>query len=181
MHSLRAYIAGTSVLLACGCAAPEVERERPINAYLVKSVQRTAADNAIIDQHTLFPYHFVKESAELTASGRADLALLASHFRRFPGALNVRRNGAEQALHEARVKTVTDYLATNFVEMEKMRISDGLPGGDGMDSERVGTIMSLDLANIGVSSESSSSGAGSSMSSSGGSGAAAQAANPSGK
>ena len=181
MSSVRICVVTTSVLLACGCASPEVGRERPVNVWLVKSMYRSEAENAIIDQHTLFPYHFIEESAELSDAGRSDLAVLASHYLRYPGSLNVRRSGADEVLHTARVKTVTEYLASAHVEMEKMKISDDLPGGDGMESERVGVITNLGLANVGMSSESDSGSGSGSGSSAGRAGSSATGASATSK
>ncbi|MCZ6655335.1 MAG: hypothetical protein O7D91_20195, partial [Planctomycetota bacterium] len=41
------------------------------------------------------------------------------------------------ALYEARARTIVDALAKAGVDVERMMVSDGLPGGDGVTSERV--------------------------------------------
>jgi hypothetical protein len=94
-------------------------------------------ENAIISQHTLFPYHFVNNSSELNELGRRDLAVLTRHFVKNAGPLNIRRHNTPADLYEARVNLVLDALREAGIEMERMSVSDGMPGGPGMPSERV--------------------------------------------
>src|ERR1044071_5771977 len=67
--------------------APEQEA---IDAALVHAVSDTAINNAIITQHTLFPYHFVSGTAELNELGQRELAVLCDHYRANGGAATVR-------------------------------------------------------------------------------------------
>ena len=108
-----------------------------INSQLLKSYNDIAIQNAIISQHTLFPYHFVKNGAKLNELGRRDLAALTSHFIKNPGHLNIRRKNTAADLYEARVKMVHERLQQAGIDLERISISDGMPGGSGMASERV--------------------------------------------
>jgi hypothetical protein len=104
---------------------------------LIRSFHDVAWQNAIISQHTLFPYHFVDNGAELNELGRRDLAVLASHFKENPGRLNVRHDHVPDQLYEARVDLVVDRLKQAGIEIERLSVSDGMTGGSGMASERV--------------------------------------------
>jgi hypothetical protein len=112
-----------------------------INQQLVKSYNDIAMQNAIISQHTLFPYHFITNGAELNELGRRDIAALTSHFIRYPGKLNIRRHNTAADLYEARVNLVHERLQQAGIDMERIRISDDMPGGSGMTSERVLVIL----------------------------------------
>lgn len=137
----------TTVVLFCiltlGCepSAEQGPDKQLVNRRLINSYNDTAIENAIISQHTLFPYHFVQNGAELNELGQRDLAVLAGHFMKHPGNLNIRRYDTAAELYEARVNTVRERLREAGINVERMSISDGMPGGSGMASERVLTIL----------------------------------------
>lgn len=108
-----------------------------VNKEVVNFLNNIGIENAIIAQHTLFPYHFVKNSAELNELGQKDLAILAKHFSRYPGDLNVRKGDTPADIYQARVNFVINRLKKAGVPADQIRIADGMPGGDGMVSERV--------------------------------------------
>ncbi|MBN2270329.1 MAG: hypothetical protein JXN61_06930 [Sedimentisphaerales bacterium] len=114
----------------------ELDRNR-INSGLVNSYNDLAMQNAIIAQCTLYPYHFIKNSAELNELGQRDLAVLAGHFKEYPGQLNIRRDDLPAEIYGARVNHTLDLLKKAGVDAERISVSDGMPGGSGMASERV--------------------------------------------
>ena len=124
----------------------ELDRSR-INVGLVNSYNDLAMQNAIITQHTLYPYHFVKNGAELNELGRRDLAILAGHFKENPGRLNVRYDGLAMDIYTARVNLVLEGLKKAGVDAKRITISDGMPGGSGMASERMLKILAAAEAN----------------------------------
>jgi len=111
--------------------------DRLINNQLVKSYNDIAIQNAIVSQHTLFPYHFVVNGVELNELGKRDLAALTSHFIRHPGHLNIRQAKTDVDLYEARVNMVHERLLEAGIDKERISISDDMPGGSGITSERV--------------------------------------------
>ena len=121
-----------------------------INSQLVKSYNDIAIQNAIVSQHTLFPYHFVKNGAELNELGQRDIAALTSHFMKHPGQLNIRRYNTTADLYEARVNVVHERLQEAGIDMERISISDNMPGGSGVASERI--LIILEQASKGASS-----------------------------
>ncbi len=143
-RSLLAVAAALGVLAGCGSQKQKVAEDRTLDIYLVRAVQDTAMKNAIIAQRTLFPYHFVPGSADLNDLGKVDLSILAGHLRDHPGRLNVRRGGAEKDLHDARVRRVQDLLEGAGVKAGGVEIVDGLPGGDGISSDRANRIQERD-------------------------------------
>ncbi|MBA7588160.1 hypothetical protein ES708_30210 [subsurface metagenome] len=131
-------------ILVCGCFETVEEKELDkslINAELVNALNDTAMRNAIISQHTVFPYHFLKNSDKLNELGERDLAVLAGHFKDNPGQLNVCRNNTTENLYQARVDFVLNRLQETGVAVDRISVSDGMPGGPGMPSERVLSIM----------------------------------------
>jgi hypothetical protein len=127
-------------LIAVGCTE-NVQQEDPnrrlFNTQLVNSFSDIAMQNAIISEHTLYPYHFVKNGADLNELGQRDLAVLTKHFMQNPGRLNVRQDSISADVYEARVNTVLDQMKEAGIDTERVNISDGMPGGSGMPSETV--------------------------------------------
>jgi hypothetical protein len=133
----------TTVILFCilviGCEE-NVEKspdKQQVNTWLVNSYNNTAIENAIISQHTVFPYHFVNNAAQLNELGKRDVAILAGHFMKYAGDLNIRRHNTPADLYEARVNAVVERLQEAGVDIERINIADGMPGGSGMASEKV--------------------------------------------
>ena len=126
-------------ILIVGCQGEKKENpdNQMIYSELINSFNDIQTENAIISQHTLFPYHFVKNGAELNELGQRDCDILAKHFADHPGQLNIRRNSISEDLYEARIQTVIDNFKEAGVKTEQVSISDGMPGGSGMASEKV--------------------------------------------
>ena len=114
---------------------------RRVNIALLHWFEDASINNAIITQHTLFPYHFVNNSAGLNELGKRDLGVLATRFKDNPGKLNVRRGEISADLHQARIKTVLGLLEEAGVDKARITVDNALAGGDGMASERVLTIL----------------------------------------
>lgn len=129
------------LLAGCEERVTKEQSDRKLDAELVRTLNNVGLENAIIAQHALYPYHFVPNSGTLNQLGERDLAVLARHFRRYPGELTVRQGEASDAMYEARLAQVVSKLAQAQVTAELMTISDGMPGGTGMSSER--TVMIL--------------------------------------
>jgi len=123
------------------------EDNRALDAEQVSDVIDLTIQNGIIAQHTLYPHHFTQGGATLNSLGERDVAVLAEHFRSQPAVegvqwtLNVRRGNAPDALYSARVKAVTDGLNRGGLAADSVRVADGMPGGEGMHSERVRVVL----------------------------------------
>ena len=125
-------------LLAAGCNANKgTDVVEHVGPWAGDELANAAMNNAIVAQHTLYPYHFEAGSARLNELGNRDLNVLVDHFLQAGGGLNVRRGGAAQPLYEERVKAVLERLAAAGVAEGAVSVQDGLPGGEGMSSERV--------------------------------------------
>jgi len=134
-------VAMTAMLVfASGCEMQEqtvAEQNSEVDAWLVESMQDTQIENAIIRQHTVYPYHFVVNSAELNELGGRDLDVLARHYKEHPGQINIRRGDIGEDLWQARCKTIVKQLADSGVDMNLVSIDEGLAGGDGMTAPEV--------------------------------------------
>jgi uncharacterized membrane protein YgcG len=169
----RNMTAGCALLVfsagLAGCH-PVVQKSAE-DKWLAVTVQDAAVRNGILTQQTLYPYHFVENSAELNSLGQMDLAVLADHYRLYPGELGLRRGRTRADVYDARVKAVREILAANGVDNSRMRFdADSLQGGDGMTSERVIRVLEASYeASKASEGGTGSGGGGSSGSSSGGS------------
>jgi hypothetical protein len=138
---MRLWCAGilclAGVLLA-GCEEEQaVRNEKMLDVEVVNTVNNLQVENALVTQHTLYPYHFVTGGAALNDLGQRDLTVLARHYKEQPGVLNVRQGPAGAALYSARVEQVQSRLKEAGVDLDRMTISDGMPGGPGMPSKAI--------------------------------------------
>jgi hypothetical protein len=129
---------------------------RNLNSALVGTLNNIGVENAIIAQHTLYPYHFVPDGERLNDLGRRDFSVLTGHFAEHTGSLNIRRDKTPAELYEARVSFVIESLKEAGIKMSRVRISDGMPGGSGMPTERVVTILQKTAEDSGTLRTSSS-------------------------
>jgi hypothetical protein len=129
--------------LLAGCSEEQTvsQPDKNLDRELVRTLNNLEIENAIITQHTLYPYHFIKDAATLNDLGQRDLGVLAGHFKEHPGTLRIQGEGIDKGLYEARVAHVLGRLKDAGVETGRMTLSEGMPGGPGMSSERVVTIL----------------------------------------
>ena len=118
-----------------------LEQRNLANLYMVESPFSEAVANGIIAQHTIYPYHFTNGTAQLTELGKRDLRVLANHYKTSSGQLSIRRAGASKELYAARVQAVMNFLGDDGVDVKQVTVSNALPGGDGMESERVLSVL----------------------------------------
>jgi hypothetical protein len=136
-------VAAVLVLAASvGCEpVPPTGERMSVNEQLLECYTDDAINNAIVVQHTLYPYHFVENGSELNPLGEHDLRVLAKHYRTHPGDLNVRRGPEAASLYVERMGTVVDALGEMGVDTSRVAVEDALPGGAGMSSERIVRIL----------------------------------------
>lgn len=158
------------IVLCCimvfGCQETVKEQEPDktmINEKLVSSFNDKAIQNAIISQHTIYSYHFVNNSDKLNELGMRDLAVLADHYKNNPGQLSVCKDNVPDSLYQARVDFVLNQLKESGIDIGRISVSDGMPGGQGMPSEKVLDIIANKEKPI-IKKSTMSSGSGASMS-----------------
>ena len=92
-----------AICLVCGLLGGCEEEQadgtptRTFDVELVNTLNNIEVENAIITQHTLYPYHFVTDGEELNELGQRDLMVLARHFKEHPGVLNIRQGDGTPA------------------------------------------------------------------------------------
>ena len=125
----------------CGCQEEQADTNTvdtdAVNKKIVDTYSDLAIQNAIIAQHTLYPYHFVNNGAQLNGLGERDLSVLVQHFQNNPGQLILQQGGTESLLYQSRAQTVYEKLLQGGIPDEKIRIADGMPGGNGMASNAI--------------------------------------------
>jgi hypothetical protein len=154
-------------IVFCGCqeeqAGPTVD-EDAVNRKIVDTYSDLSIQNAIIAQHTLYPYHFVNNGVQLNDLGQRDLSVLVQHFQDNPGQLTLQQGGTESQLYQSRAQTVYEKLLAGGIPDGKIRIIDGMPGGDGIASNSIIEILKTEKTedmnqgfDMGFSSDSSGS------------------------
>jgi len=157
---------GLITLSVAGCTTKQVDRDfrpkgplseahEPINRAMIEAYRTEQTDNAIIRQHTLYPYHFEADRHELNTLGMRAVHVLAMHFRKASGPLSVRAGNEPDALYQARVEEVRRRLADAGVDLNRITISDSLPDGDGIASDQIVIINERLKESTALSSDSS--------------------------
>jgi len=135
------------ILVLAGCqeeqAGPTVD-ESQVNRKIVDTYSDLMIQNAIISQHTLYPYHFVNNSAMLNGLGERDLAVLIQHFQENPGQISVQQGKTDALLYQSRAQTVYEKLLAGGVPDNKIKILSEMPGGDGIQSNAVIEILATE-------------------------------------
>jgi len=144
-------------LVSCKGVNEDTEVTEHEGPWAADVISNASLNNAIVSQHTLYPYHFVAGAGELNDLGARDLNVLTDHFLKAGGDLNVRRGGASQAVYDARVKTVLEKLAAAGVQSGAVAVKDGLPGGEGLASESVIVILKEKMSKESMGSSSGTS------------------------
>ncbi|MHC4552374.1 MAG: OmpA family protein [Planctomycetota bacterium] len=126
-------------VLMTGCQDEQVGGTEPIdkgavNRAIVDTYSDLAIQNAIIAQHTLYPYHFVPNGVDLNDLGRRDLSVLIEQFKVNPGTLTVQQGSVESVLYQLRAQMVYEKLMEAGIPQSKINVTDGMPGGSGMSS-----------------------------------------------
>lgn len=123
------------VVAIAGCATcPGTERERCQNVSMANSLLDESVGNAVLTQRTIWPWHFVSGTAVLNELGERDLELLSEHLKEHAGTLHVRGGEDKADLRQARLARVKDFLREKGVDVNKVAIDKGLPGGEGLPS-----------------------------------------------
>jgi hypothetical protein len=130
-----------AVVVGC-CEDPYVDQNAlMLDRATIEAARMEPIDQAIITQHTLYPYHFAEGKDTLMPLGCHDLQVLVDHYRDQGVAMNVQRGGASQELYDARVRTVAKFIADVGVPEGRIQITQGLPDGPGLAGYWVVKIM----------------------------------------
>jgi len=98
---------------ACGCNSGATARTADVHAWMVESYNTDAVTQAVVAQHTLYPYDFIDDAAVLNDLGQQHLDILARHFHDYPGTLNLRQDDTPHPLYLQRVAAVSEAMTTN--------------------------------------------------------------------
>jgi hypothetical protein len=107
--------------------------QREFDTYAVESVQDAAIKNAILEQHALFPYHFVPGSVTLTEVGQRDLSFLTDNYKTNPGPLALIKGDTPNELYALRKEAIA--AALQQAGLPSIAITDGPVGGRGMTGQ----------------------------------------------
>lgn len=129
------------LLVGCNEMQQNTQDTHAVNSELINSYYDMAMENAVVTQHTLYPYHFVKDGAELNELGAKDISVLAKYFLSHPGNLNIRRGECSDSIYQGRVNFVLNELKQAGVKTNQMVVADDMPAGSGMPTEKLVKIL----------------------------------------
>jgi hypothetical protein len=143
----RAASVAALVVIAAGCAhkrpaqktqAARARQAEVTDMQIVDAVRNSGVKAAIISQHSIFPYHFVRDGETLNDLGKRDLAVLAAHLRAHPGELNMPRGATNADRYADRKMRVMEALSAQGVNANQVHIVDTFAsGGESAPSEDV--------------------------------------------
>lgn len=152
---------GATAFLFLGCQADTNSQLPELNAGMIHWHQIEQVDAAIIREHTIYAHGFVTHRAELNEIGQRNVTVLARHFEKTGGSVNVGRGDASDDLYASRVDAVMNALTAAGVPRDLLMVDDGLPGGDGMHTEAVLRVLERAESDAGSSTNTASTMAGS--------------------
>jgi hypothetical protein len=136
------------------------DQKQPFNRWTIETMDDDSINGAITAQHTLYPYHFAEGLPDLNSLGERDVKVLARTYSRRAGEINVHRGSESADLYEARVQSVTKMLTKCGVPAASIRITDKMPGGEGIRAERAVVVLQRSYEAMTVSDGSTGSGSG---------------------
>lgn len=133
------FFATAALLLLTACNEPKQRLNAPPHGTAEKTtdMQGTFAymsDNAMLADMSVADMHFLPHRAQLTTLGEERLARLVSLMEEYGGVIRFNTSLEDQALVDARTRTIMDFLAEAGVDTTKEVLTRDLPGGDGMDA-----------------------------------------------
>ena len=137
----RLMLAAIAAAVGAGGCEPAEDFNQVRDAWLVRAHTEDSVRKAVVVQHTIYPCHFQPGGADLNELGMQDTRILADHYKKHPGKLNVRKGDADEKLYQARVEAVRAMLAERGVQTDRIDIANDLAGGEGMSSEQVLVIL----------------------------------------
>ena len=141
MKNVSSIVLGLGLLVLAACnTTPYVqppEEQREANAAMVSELAQQSVRNAVLEQHTLYPRHFVNGTAILSPLGERDLQFMADAYRTTGGTVNVVSAGASDHLYRQRVNTVMIFLDAQGIGRDHVVIADKPAGGRGTTTARV--------------------------------------------
>lgn len=152
--SLRTIPTLLLAVLAAGCQSapkdgraerttrPDIDAVEAADIAMASTPFDDQARRGIEVQRAIFEYHFRPHSAELTSLGRKVVLVLADSLERDGGRISVQRGSASKDIYAARIILVRENLRAGGVDIERIVIEDGTPGGAGTTSRNAVRIRS---------------------------------------
>ena len=100
-----------AALVGCRSSASEGPAPATSEMWVSRWINEATQNEAILREKTVYPYHFVPETAELNDLGLRTVSVLAGHFVQHDGSMNVRQGDASEALQDARLAAVRAHLS----------------------------------------------------------------------
>jgi hypothetical protein len=87
------------------------------------------SDNAMISDMTLWDYHFVPHTSELSGAGAERLTRLAFYLDTYGGTVRYDTSVTDEGLIKDRIAHAHEYLKVSGADVSRVQIEAQLPGG----------------------------------------------------
>ena len=126
-------------LLCMACNSPEPRLNAPPHGVAeevneMQSMYTYMNDNALLADMTISDIHFLPHRAILSSLGEQRLSRLASLMEAYGGEIRFDTCLDDQVLVERRTETIIDFLQDAGIDAAADVVSEGLPGGRGIDA-----------------------------------------------
>lgn len=126
-------------LACCGCNEPKDRVNTPLHGPGggINDMQGTLvymSDNALLADMSMSDMHFYPHRPRLNEVGQERLCRLISLIEAYGGAIRFSSSVEDENLSRARLQTVTSFMQDAGLNVTAENLTEGLPGGRGMDA-----------------------------------------------
>jgi len=92
----------------------------------------TMTDNALLEDMSVAPVHFVPRTDELNGTGARRLKRMANILKVYGGTVNYTGYRDNKELVSKRMAKIREFLLAEGLDRDSFKVAQGLPGGEGM-------------------------------------------------
>jgi len=126
-------------MLTAGCLDPSTRLNAPPQGSSERpnELQETyvpMVDNGMMHDLSVSEIHFIPHTAQLSGTGVRRLNRYGELLEGYGGTIHLDTVCVDETLNQARVQSVSTYLASTGLNMTNVKVETGLPQGRGMDA-----------------------------------------------
>ena len=155
MSTYRRWIAGLAFMLAfvcVGCSGPSKRLNAPpqgqaLETSMLQDYYTFMLDNAMLYDMCIADLHFVPHTAEINGLGARRLEGYSRLLKDRGGTIHLETISTDDQLTEARIKNVSDFLASSGLNPSDVMVEVGLPRGRAIEAAEAVRIKQEGTAN----------------------------------
>lgn len=147
----RLIVPAAVIVALAGCEKPPMRLNAPPqgNSENPSTLQESfvyMVDNAMLEDLSMADVHFVPHLAELNGNGARRLERYAKLLTVYGGTIRYTSTRGGEALTAQRLESIGKYLATTGIAPDRVKVTEGLPGGVGMSAREAIAAKAVNIA-----------------------------------